>query len=229
MANTGTSNSCAESFCVCFVTGTRILTDRGEVAVEQLREGDLAVLESGERAAIKWLGWRTIPARLVAEDEALAPVRIVRGAFGPDRPHRDLWVSGDHAIAAHGVIIPAKALINGLTILRDRTEREVTYHHVELDQHALLLAEGLAAESYLEWEDNRSFFANSTRATSARPDLPGIPDESQSCAPRVSDGPVVEEVKRLLLARARELRFDAPLLSPAANCWGGGAPRVAVA
>ena len=34
-----------------------------------------------------------------------------------------------------------------------------------------------------------------------------------------------DDRERLLLTRAREIRFDGPLLSQAANCWSGESPR----
>jgi len=197
---------------VCFVEGTRILTVPGEVAVEDLREGDEAVLFGGQAAPIKWIGWRTVPARLLAQEPANAPIRIVAGAFGPGRPHRDLLISGDHAVAAHGVLIPARLLINDLSIVPDETPRDITYYHVELHAHGLLQSEGLATESFLEADANRSFFANGPQPTDARPNLSTVAYEARSCLPRVYGGPVVDEVRRLLLGRSAQLGALAPPL-----------------
>ncbi|MCP1557101.1 UNVERIFIED_ORG: hypothetical protein M2438_001174 [Methylobacterium sp. SuP10 SLI 274] len=45
-----------------------------------------------------------------------------------------------------GVLVPVMCLINGNTIVREPAT-QVTYWHIELDAHDILLAEGLAAES----------------------------------------------------------------------------------
>ena len=49
--------------------------------------------------------------------------------------------------------------MNGSTIRREKGWSSVDYYHVELNEHAILLAEGLPAESYLD-TGNRGFFAN---------------------------------------------------------------------
>ncbi len=49
--------------------------------------------------------------------------------------------------------------MNGSTIRQERDWTAVDYYHVELNGHAILLAEGLAAESYLD-TGNREFLAN---------------------------------------------------------------------
>ena len=141
-------------FTACYAAGTRILTASGEVAVEALRIGQRVCTAEGEMKPISWIGHRTI----VGE---VWPVRVRAHAFGPGQPHRDLWLSQDHAVLVDGVLIPIRYLVNGATVCQERRDW-VTYFHVELAMHDGLLAEGLPAESYLD-TGNRAAFANGGR------------------------------------------------------------------
>jgi hypothetical protein len=78
------------------------------------------------------------------------------------RPGRDLYLSPDHAVFTDGVLIPVRYLVNGATIVRQEFSH-VTYWHVELPVHGVVLAEGLAAESYLD-TGNRAAFAEGSKA-----------------------------------------------------------------
>jgi len=79
------------------------------------------------------------------------PVRVTAGALGENLPRRDLLVSADHALLVDGVLAQAGALVNGTTIRREADVPEVfTYWHVELADHALVLAEGVAAETFID-------------------------------------------------------------------------------
>ena len=53
-------------------------------------------------------------------------------------------------------MIPIKHLVNGVSIQQVPVD-EVTYYHVELPCHDVLLAEGLPAESYLDTGDRSGF------------------------------------------------------------------------
>jgi hypothetical protein len=133
-------------------------------------------------------------------------VRIAAHAFGKSRPARDLFVSPAHAIAVDvlgDVLIPACRLINGTTITQVDVET-ITYWHVELDSHDILLAEGLPAESYLDC-GNRRFFANADAI-----DLMAVPDSRPEgplpfCRPFHEGGPVIELVRARLEDRAMAL------------------------
>jgi hypothetical protein len=52
-----------------------------------------------------------------------------------------------------GVLIPVRLLVNDMSIVRADDFDFVAYWHVELEQHSIVLAEGTAAESYLEWNN----------------------------------------------------------------------------
>jgi hypothetical protein len=140
----------------CFASATRIATPEGEVAVEALREGQQVLTASGETAPIVWLGHRISDCSAHPRPEEVWPVRIRAGAFGAKLPVRDLSLSPDHAVLVDGVLVPARYLVNGSTITREQVD-EVTYWHVELPAHGVLLAEGLPCESYLD-TGNRAVF-----------------------------------------------------------------------
>jgi Hint domain len=112
------------------------------------------------------------------------PVPVRAGAFQDGIPHRDLWLSPDHAVYVGDVLIPIKHLING-TSIRQVPMDDVTYHHVVLDQHDMLLAEGLPCESYLDTCD-RSNFDNGGKVTRLFPDFsPPVPSSMRGLAVRV--------------------------------------------
>jgi hypothetical protein len=195
----------------CYVAGTRILTATGERMVESLLQGDIALtLADGELTAqpVKWLGRRRIDLTAHPHPETVAPVRIQRGAFADNMPHTDLLVSPDHAVFVDGKLICARQLINGTTIQQEKGWTAVEYFHVELDSHAILLAEGLPAESYLN-TGNHGFFANSGEPLVLHPDLTDETDyptrEAGSCAPFVSDEASVRPVWQRLSDRAATL------------------------
>ena len=197
---------------VCYAAGTHILTSTGERAIESLSQGDIVLIVSdGELKAqpVRWLGGRRIDLTRHPRPETVAPIRIERDAFADNVPHRDLLVSPDHAIFVDGKLICARQLVNGTTIRRETGWTSVDYFHVELDAHAILLAEGLPSESYLD-TGNRGFFANAGAPLVLHPDLTdetGHPTrEVGSCAPFVWDEANVQPVWQRLADRAGSSR-----------------------
>jgi autotransporter passenger strand-loop-strand repeat protein len=140
----------------CFRAGTRIATPAGEAEVQTLRAGDLVRLAGGGVAPVRWVGRQTV-ARRFADPLRAQPVRIAAGALGEGLPARDLLLSPGHALALDGVLAQAGALENGGTIARAPMPERFEYWHIELDAHALLLAEGVAVESWLPAAEDVAF------------------------------------------------------------------------
>jgi hypothetical protein len=76
----------------------------------------------------------------------------------------------------------------------------VTYHHIELAQHDIVLAEGLAAESFLD-TGSRGMFETETGAMRLHPDW-RTPQTARTCVPLHREGEKVEKMKTRLLALA---------------------------
>ena len=141
----------------CFCRGTLILTGRGEVPVEDLTVGDNVVTVSGALSPIRWIGRRKISARSVDPVRAW-PIRIMANALADGVPSRDLRLSPDHAVYVDGVLIQAGALVNGRSIVREKTVPEVfVYYHIELEDHALILANNVASETFVDNVDRLGF------------------------------------------------------------------------
>ncbi|HUW79980.1 MAG TPA: Hint domain-containing protein, partial [Acidocella sp.] len=154
----------------CFAAGTRILTVRGEIAVEDLKEGDVVITHAGEEQPIIWIGRREVDIAAHRRPETLRPVIIEPGALGDGVPARRLVVSPDHALFLDGVLVPAKELLNWTSIRQDITATRVTYYHVELARHDIIFAEGMPAETYLD-TGHRGVFDNAEALIIAHPAL----------------------------------------------------------
>ena len=154
---TGTANVTSV---ICFAHGTHILTDCGEVAIENLKIGDMVVTPyaSSQTARIRWIG------RQHYEGDAARftqPILVRAGALGEGLPHRDLRISHDHCLHLDGRLVPAKLLVNGASIVFDKGHDVIDYFNIELDQHSVILAEGIESESYLDC-GNRFRFHNAS-------------------------------------------------------------------
>ena len=186
----------------CYCAGTEIATPAGLVAVEDLAIGGLVTTASGEARVIEWIGRRSYAARFVARNPALRPIRFSAGSLGAGLPVRDLLVSGKHAMFLDGVLVPARELVNGLTIAPDRGSADVRYFHVELATHDVILAEGAACETFLD-DDSRGIFHNAAeyRAMS----LPTV--RGGFCAPRLEHGFGLEAIRERLASVAPQKRL----------------------
>jgi autotransporter passenger strand-loop-strand repeat protein len=172
----------------CFAEGTRLATPDGERPVETLRLGDLVLTISGAARPIMWIGQRRLDCQRHPEPLSAQPVRVRAHAFGPDLPRRDLILSPDHALFLEAVLIPVKYLVNGDGVARLDTAA-VTYHHIRLESHDIVLAEGLPAETYLETGDGWNFAQAADTVWRW---------EAAGYAPLLVTGPAVERVRGLL-------------------------------
>jgi len=143
----------------CFLEGTLIRTPAGERPVEALRRGDLVVTADGTTKAVKWIGHRSYEAEFGASEAFVRPVVFKAGSLGGGLPVRDLKVSPQHGMLVDGVMVPAAALVNGVSILRDANPGDVTYFHIELDGHEAVFAEGALSETFVD-HDSRAMFDN---------------------------------------------------------------------
>jgi hypothetical protein len=149
----------------CFAAGTRIMTPAGQIPVEDLARNDVVNAHFAGAARIIWTGHRHVDCRRQSEPEKVWPVKVSADAFASGMPAQDLFLSPDHAIYFDGVLIPIRLLVNGKTIARSRVD-EITYYHIQLSEHDVVLAEGMPAETYLEDDDRLAFDNPGDRPTS---------------------------------------------------------------
>ena len=196
----------------CFVTGTRIATTRGEVAVEDLRPGEDMILTATGSAPrpLRWLGYRGLTPATSNDAASDLPYRVRAEALAPSTPKRDLLLSPDHSLLIDGVLIPVRLLDNGVSISRENAADwpAITYWHIELDAHDAILAEGAPAESYLD-TGNRTGFDNAPGSViplhATRLELAEAAYADKACAPACWSGPKLAAAWSRIAARAMAL------------------------
>jgi hypothetical protein len=186
-------------FTACYRRGTRIATDNGEVAVEDLSIGDYVMTKSGTARPITWIGRRSYGGRFVMGRKDILPICIKAGALDDNVPKRDLWISPNHAMYLEGVLIEAKDLVNGVSIVQAERVAQVEYFHIELETQEVIIAEGALSESFID-DDSRFMFHNAHEYRVLYP--AATQTVARYCAPRLDEGYELEAVRQRLAARA---------------------------
>lgn len=142
----------AEVACVSFSRGTHITMASGEQRrIEDLTVGDKVLTRDDGAQAVRWIGQTTL--RAVG---AFAPVVIRKGALHNEN---DLMLSPDHRIFIYQrqdkvgagraeVLVKVRHLINGTTVVQ-QDGGFIDYFQLLFDDHQIIYAEGIAAESLL--------------------------------------------------------------------------------
>lgn len=134
----------------CFLSGTHVRTDVGEIAIENLRAGDMVPTVSGQARAIRRIhSWEAEREPNQDWTHDLAPIKVCRSALALNVPHRDLYLSPGHALYLGGVLISVSVLLNGRSIVRCSTYEadRLSYFHLEFEDHQVIFAEGTPVES----------------------------------------------------------------------------------
>ena len=142
----------AEVACVSFTRGTHITMASGEQrTIEKLKVGDRVLTRDDGPQAVRWIGQSTL--RAIGD---FAPVVIKKGTLHNEH---DLVVSPDHRLFVYQrvdhigagrseVLVKVRHLINGDTVYQ-QDGGFVDYFQLLFDDHQLIFAEGIAAESLM--------------------------------------------------------------------------------
>lgn len=142
---------------ICYAAGTRIMTPDGPRAVETIVEGDLIETASGP-AKVIFTASHEVSGVEQMLNASLRAVVVKRGALGPDIPSCDLVLSQQHRVVLQGadvvlhfgvdkVLAPVKGLLDGERVVLSREMSATTYHHIALDRHDIVQAEGADVET----------------------------------------------------------------------------------
>ncbi len=193
---------------ICFAQGTLILTADGNRPVESLRVGDEVITHDNGPMPILWISHST--RSWPGSSDSEKPIQIKSGALGQGYPIRDLVVSPQHKMLIHGVsaeheevLAPAKGLteLPGVRIMHGK--QDVSYYHVMLEGHGLLVAEGALSESFYPGKQ-----AQRTLSISQRISLASVVPNLTQQSPETAYGPFA---RRCLTVGATKARTQAIL------------------
>lgn len=161
----------------CFTTGTLITTLRGEKAVEELAQGDRVITRDNGLQTVRRIVRRDFDYGQLSVVPHLQPVLVTTGALGKGLPERDMLVSPSLRLLVSGDRLPIgpnsatgadEALVAARVLSDMRTIRPcqvlgVSYVHVVLDRHEVLLANGLWAECFQSGDPSLGAVGNGQR------------------------------------------------------------------
>jgi hypothetical protein len=135
-----------------------IATPRGEIAVENLKVGDLVITRDNGLQELRWIGSQKITWADICAEPHLKPIMIKQGALGNDLPERDMMVSPNHRILVTNertalrfneeeVLVAAKNLLVGRRVF-EVASGGTSYIHFMFARHQVILSNGAWTESF---------------------------------------------------------------------------------
>ena len=141
----------------CFLAGTLIKTDRGDIAVENLGVNDRVYIHTDNGLQLQPITSIVSDTHFVnthlPDDEGGYPVCILKDAISENIPYQDTYVTPEHCLFIDGKFIPVRMLVNNHSIYYDHSQKMYKYYHIETGEHSVITANGMLTESYLNTRD----------------------------------------------------------------------------
>lgn len=204
----------------CFLAGSMIKTIDGEVAVENIKVGDQVFIHTEEEGpsfqSVTWVGAKQCDVDpSMPNDQANYPIRILKNALGNNIPYKDMLVTSEHCLFINGQFIPVRMLVNNRSIYYDQSILSYTYYHIELEKHAVIMADGALTESYLDTGNHTFSYLNTDDPINFNQIKKSW--EYDAAAPLVVERQIVEPIFDQYHHRAEtlgiKLKYKKPLLT----------------
>lgn len=173
ISSTPQNNTETDGVLVCFLSGSMIRTSEGDMPVEDIQIGDEIVTcdwrnKKDVVRPVIWVGRaRAVVRPALPDDEAGWPVRVLKDAIADGVPYKDMLITAEHCLFFKDRFVPARMLVNGVSIFYDKSITSYDYYHVETEQHSVITADGMLTESYLD-TGNRSSFRQEGKVAALR-------------------------------------------------------------
>ncbi|MBO1360469.1 Hint domain-containing protein [Acetobacter sacchari] len=188
---------------VCFLAGTLIRTANGDLPVEQISVGDeVFAYEAGDavKRKVVWVGRAETNVKpWLPDDMAGYPIRVLRDALAEGVPYKDMLITPEHSLFFGDFFIPVRMLVNGRSIIYDKTITSYDYYHVETELHSVIMADGILTESYLDTGNRKNFRCENNVS---KVNFTNKTWTQDSAAPLVNDRLTVESIFRSIESRA---------------------------
>ncbi|MXV44616.1 hypothetical protein GS501_06095 [Saccharibacter sp. 17.LH.SD] len=202
----------------CFLEGSMIQTADGDKAVEDIRVGDeLVTFDWRENQQVMrpvvWAGkahCRVTPE--LTDDKAGYPVRILKDAFAEGVPFKDMLITAEHCLFFDGKFVPVRMLVNGRSVFYDKSITSYDYYHIETKNHAVIIADGMLSESYLDTGNRHAFdqYDDNSMSTLTR----RLTWDESAAAPLDVSREFVEPLFRQIETRAEHIQCAAKSVAP---------------
>ena len=140
---------------VCFVSGTNITTDKGDIAVDLLEPGMRILSKDRGFVTLRAIRAAPIARTLLRWNPDCRPVVIPAGVFENTKqlrlsPAHRLMISSPETklLTGHStILVSAQQLVGHAGVHIDTSDQQVTYFHLLFDEHEVIHSEGCWTES----------------------------------------------------------------------------------
>ena len=130
-----------------FARGALVSTPRGPVAVEDMSPGDMIVTVAGGAVPVVWIG--SVTFRPDRSGNGAPLTRVMADAFGLGRPLADLVMGPGARLLSRPRQLRARlGADDGFHAIRMVSRQPVTFYHLALRRHAMIVMNGLETESF---------------------------------------------------------------------------------
>jgi hypothetical protein len=153
---------------VCFVKGSLILTKKGFIPIEDIKENNKIItkgiiinnkfIKNNDKFKLNTVLW-VGKFKVFDLNKKSRPICIKKNALGKNTPFKDLFVSPRHSLIINGKKVLAKNIVNEKTIFQVNECDSLEYYHLECKNHCIIIANGIYSESYLN-KNNKYIFEN---------------------------------------------------------------------